>query len=68
VVIPRNTLFVRAVIGVINVSLRRRGKQVRAAVVPLVTLDRIAAEHGLSRRSVDNAGPAWQAVVYARDA
>jgi len=68
VVIPRNTLFVRAVIGVINLSLRRRGKHVRAAVVPLVALDRIAAEHGLSRRSLDNAGPAWQAVVYARDA
>jgi hypothetical protein len=58
VVIPRNTLVVRAVIGVINLSLRRRGKHVRAAVMPLAALDRIAATLGLSRRSLDNAGPA----------
>jgi len=68
VVIPRDTLFVRAMIGVINSSLRRRGKHVRAAVVPLDALDRIAATHGLHRRSADNCGPAWQAVTYARDA
>jgi magnesium-protoporphyrin O-methyltransferase len=67
VVIPRDTPFVRAVIGVINLSLRRRGKQVRAGVVPLDALDRIAATHGLRRRSVDKAGPAWEAVVYVRD-
>ena len=67
VVIPRDTPFVRAVIGVINLSLRRRGNQVRAAVVPLDALDRIAATHGLRRRSADKAGPAWQAVVYVRD-
>jgi magnesium-protoporphyrin O-methyltransferase len=66
VVIPRDTLFVRAVIGLINLSLRRRGKQVRAAVVSLAALDRIVAAHGLHRQSVDNAGPAWQAVVYGR--
>jgi magnesium-protoporphyrin O-methyltransferase len=67
VVIPRDTPFVRAVIGVINLSLRRRGNQVRAAVVPLDALDRITATHGLRRRSADKAGPAWQAVVYVRD-
>jgi SAM-dependent methyltransferase len=67
VVVPRDTPFVRAVIGVINLTLRRRGSQVRAAVVPLDALDRIAAEHGLRRRSTDKAGPAWEAVVYVRD-
>jgi magnesium-protoporphyrin O-methyltransferase len=67
VVIPRDTPFVRAVIGVINLSLRRRGNQVRAAVVPLDALDRIAATHGLRRRSADKAGLAWQAVVYVRN-
>jgi magnesium-protoporphyrin O-methyltransferase len=67
VVIPRNTLLVRAVIGVINWSLRRRGNQVRAAVVPLDELDRIAATRGLRRRAAHKAGPAWETVVYARD-
>jgi magnesium-protoporphyrin O-methyltransferase len=67
VVIPRDTLLVRAVIGVINWSLRRRGNQVRAAVVPLDELDRIAATHGLRRRAADKAGPAWLAVIYLRE-
>jgi magnesium-protoporphyrin O-methyltransferase len=67
VVIPRDTLLVRAVIGVINWSLRRRGNQVRAAVVPLDELDRIVGTYGLRIRSVDKAGPAWQAVIYFRE-
>jgi len=65
VVIPRDTLLVRAVIGVINLSLRRRGNPVRAATVPLNVLDRVVAPYGLRRRSVETAGPAWEVVVYS---
>jgi len=67
VVIPRDTPFVRAVIGVINLALRRRGSPVRSAVVSLDALDRVTATHGLRRRSVDKAGAAWQAVIYGPD-
>jgi hypothetical protein len=67
VVIPRDTPFVRLVISVINLALRLRRQQVRAAVVPFDALERILLEHGLHQIFSGNVGPAWRVLLYGRD-
>jgi hypothetical protein len=65
-VYPRDTPTVRLVIFAMNLILRVRRKPVRAAIRPVVGIERIARESGLSSHSSRNAGPAWQVAVYRR--
>jgi magnesium-protoporphyrin O-methyltransferase len=67
VVIPRDTPFVRLVISVINMVLRLRRQQVRAAVVPFDELERILLGQGLLQSFSGNVGPAWRVLLYRRD-
>ena len=67
VVIPRDTLFVRLVIAGINLSQRLRGRQIRAAIVPIDALERTLRERGLHRCVSMSVGPAWQALLYRRE-
>jgi magnesium-protoporphyrin O-methyltransferase len=64
VVIPRDTVFVRLVIAGINLGLRLRRRQVRAAIVPIDTLERILRRRGLHRCFSQTVGPAWQVLLY----
>jgi SAM-dependent methyltransferase len=64
-VYPRDRLLVGLVISVMNLSLRLRRKNVRAAVRPAVEIERIAQESGLRPLCSQDAGPAWQVAVYA---
>ena len=65
-VYPRDTPFVRLVIFGINVVLRLRRKQVRAAIRPADTIERVLRENGLSLHASKSVGPAWQVAVYRR--
>jgi magnesium-protoporphyrin O-methyltransferase len=64
VVIPRDTPFVRFVIGAMNLALRLQRQQVRARVIPHDAIDRIARAAGLTPASSVTAGPAWQVLVF----
>ena len=66
VVIPRDTLFVRFVIGGINVAQQLRRKRVRAAIVPIDALERTLRARGLHRCFSENVGPAWLVLLYRR--
>jgi magnesium-protoporphyrin O-methyltransferase len=65
-VYPRNTPMVKVVISAINMRLRLKGQEVRAAIIPVEAIDKIARDNGLRRHFVQNAGPAWQVAVYRR--
>jgi magnesium-protoporphyrin O-methyltransferase len=65
-VYPRDTPMVRLVIFAMNLSLRVRREPVRASIRPIVEIERIARESGLSPRFSRSAGPAWQVAVYRR--
>jgi hypothetical protein len=67
VVVPRDTAFVRLIIGLINLTLRLRGRRVRAAVVPSNALDRVLRGAGLTLSYSRSVGPAWQVLVYRRE-
>lgn len=67
VVVPRDTGFVKLVIFVMNLVLRLRRQEVRAAVIPIDALDRVVREKGLSRSFSQAVGPAWQVALYRRD-
>ena len=66
VVIPRETLFVRLVIAGINLAQRLRGKQVRAAIVPIDDLERTLRERGLHECFSETVGPAWRVMLFRR--
>jgi 2-polyprenyl-3-methyl-5-hydroxy-6-metoxy-1,4-benzoquinol methylase len=66
VVVPRDTRFVRLAIFAINFVLRLRRERVRAAVIPVDAIERVARENGLSPHLSATAGPVWQVVVYRR--
>lgn len=65
-VYPRNTPMVRFVIPVMNLVLRLRRAGVRAAIRPTDEIERIARGNGLVPHASQDAGPAWQVVVYRR--
>ena len=65
-VYPRDTLFVKLVILVMNLVLRIGRKPVRAAIRPVDVIERIARESGLSPHFSQNVGPAWQVAIYRR--
>jgi hypothetical protein len=65
-VYPRDTPFVRLVIFGINVVLRLRRQQVRAAIRPADAIERVLRENGLSLHVSKSVGPAWQVAVYRR--
>jgi magnesium-protoporphyrin O-methyltransferase len=66
VVFPRDTRFVRLVIFGINLVLRLQRKRVRATVIPVDAIERVARENGLSPHFSATVGPAWQVAVYRR--
>jgi hypothetical protein len=66
VVFPRDTRFVRLVIFGINLVLRLQRKRVRATVIPVDAIERVARENGLSPHFSARVGPAWQVAVYRR--
>jgi precorrin-6B methylase 2 len=66
VVVPRDTRFVRFVIGAMNFMLRLQRQQLRAAVIPHDAIDRLARAAGLTLASTVAAGPAWQVLVFRR--
>jgi SAM-dependent methyltransferase len=65
-VYPRNTPMVRFVILVMNLVLRLRRAQVRAAIRPADEIGRIARENGLLPHASQDVGPAWRVLVYRR--
>jgi SAM-dependent methyltransferase len=65
-VYPRNTPMVRIVVFALNLILRVRGKQIRAAIRPADEIERIARENGLTPHFNRSVGPAWQVAVYRR--
>ena len=67
VVIPRDTLLVRLVIAGINLALRSKGKQVRAAIVPIDALESTLRDRGLHRCVSKSVGPAWRVLLYRRE-
>ncbi len=67
VVVPRDTRFVRLVIVAMNLVLRLQGHRVRAAVIPIDAIDRVARQAGLSPYFSRTVGPAWQVLLYRRD-
>jgi magnesium-protoporphyrin O-methyltransferase len=67
VVIPRDTRFVRLVIAGINLVLRLRRKQVRAAIVPIDALERALRERGFHQCFSETVGPAWRVMLYRHE-
>ena len=67
VVIPRDTRLVRLVIVGINLAQRLRGRQIRAAIVPIDALERTLRERGLHRCVSMSVGPAWRVLLYRRE-
>jgi magnesium-protoporphyrin O-methyltransferase len=65
-VYPRNTAMVKVVISAINMRMRLKGQDVRAAIIPVEAIEQIARENGLRPHFVQNAGPAWRVAVYRR--
>jgi SAM-dependent methyltransferase len=66
IVIPRDTPFVRLVIRLINFRLRRQGKRVRAAIIPIDEVDRVLRTKAFTRQMYVRVGPAWQVAIYRR--
>jgi 2-polyprenyl-3-methyl-5-hydroxy-6-metoxy-1,4-benzoquinol methylase len=67
VVIPRDTLFVGLVMAGINLVLRIRRKQVRAAIVPIDALERTLRDRGFHQFFSETVGPAWRVLLYRRE-
>lgn len=65
-VYPRNTPMVKTVVFAMNLVLRLRRKQVRAAIRPTDEIERIARNNGLTLHFSRGIGPAWQVAVYRR--
>jgi 2-polyprenyl-3-methyl-5-hydroxy-6-metoxy-1,4-benzoquinol methylase len=65
-VYPRNTPMVKIVVSAINMRMRLKGQDVRAAIIPVEAIEKIARENGLRPHFAQNAGPAWQVAVYRR--
>lgn len=65
-VCPRNTPMVRFVILAMNMILRLGQEPVRAAIRSADEIERIARKNGLAPHASQNAGPAWQVLVYRR--
>jgi hypothetical protein len=65
-VYPRNTPMVRFVVLVMNLVLRLRQAQVRAAIRPAEEIERITQENGLALHASQDIGPAWKVVLYRR--
>jgi magnesium-protoporphyrin O-methyltransferase len=66
-VFPRDRWFVRAVLRIVNLSYRLRGRAYRAYAHRETTVDRLVADAGLLRRDVRTT-LVWRVVVYARAA
>jgi len=66
VVVPRDRLFVKGMIGLINLRLRLQGKSVRARVIPVAELERVLRGQGLTPHSEQTVGPAWLVAVFRR--
>jgi 2-polyprenyl-3-methyl-5-hydroxy-6-metoxy-1,4-benzoquinol methylase len=65
-VYPRDTRMVRLVVFAMNLHLRRKGTQVRAAIRPGDAIERIARENGLAPHVAQDVGPAWHVAVFRR--
>jgi magnesium-protoporphyrin O-methyltransferase len=65
-VYPRNTPMVKVVISALNMRMRLKGQDVRAAIVPAEAIEEIARESGLRPHVVQDVGPAWQVALYRR--
>ena len=65
IVVPRDTSTVRLVVAIMNVMLRLRRQPIRARVIPIEAVDRIARRAGLARTYSQAVG-AWQVLVYRR--
>jgi SAM-dependent methyltransferase len=64
-VLPRDRWVTRAVLGLLNLSLRIRGKGFRAYVHPNARVDALAAANGLRPRA-ETGTFIWRVVVYDR--
>ena len=66
IVVPMDTPFVRLVIRLINFRLRRQGKRLRAAIIPIDEVDRVLRTKAFTRQTSARVGPAWQVAIYRR--
>jgi 2-polyprenyl-3-methyl-5-hydroxy-6-metoxy-1,4-benzoquinol methylase len=65
-VYPRDRRSVRFVIFALNLFLRLRRKQVRAAVQHADAIERVLRDNGLTVQVSISAGPVWQVAIYRR--
>jgi predicted methyltransferase len=65
IVVPRDTPMVRLVVAVMNVVLRLRRQPIRARVIQIEAIERMAQRAGLARTYSDAVG-AWQVLAYRR--
>jgi 2-polyprenyl-3-methyl-5-hydroxy-6-metoxy-1,4-benzoquinol methylase len=65
IVVPRDTPMVRLVVAVMNVMLRLRRQPIRARVIPLDAIDRMARRASLARTNSHTVG-GWQVLAYRR--
>jgi 2-polyprenyl-3-methyl-5-hydroxy-6-metoxy-1,4-benzoquinol methylase len=66
-VYPRDTWWIAAGFGFVNLAMRLARKAFRVHLHPTHAVDAVAREHGLTPRLARPAGPVWQVVVYARE-
>jgi predicted methyltransferase len=65
IIVPRDTPMVRLVVAVIDVVLRLRRQPIRARVIQIEAIDRMARRAGLARTFSQAVG-AWQVLAYRR--
>ena len=65
IVVPRDTPMVRLVVAVMNVVLRLRRQSIRARVIQIEAIERMARRAGLAR-TYSHAVGAWQVLAYRR--
>jgi magnesium-protoporphyrin O-methyltransferase len=65
-VYPRDTRIVRLVVLAMNMTLRLKGKAVRAAVHPTASIEQIARENSLVPHISRDVGPAWHVAIFRR--
>jgi magnesium-protoporphyrin O-methyltransferase len=65
IVVPRDTPMVRLVVAVMNVVLRLRRQPIRARVIQIEAIERMARRAGLAR-TCSHAVGAWQVLAYRR--
>jgi SAM-dependent methyltransferase len=65
IIVPRDTPSVRLVVAVMNVVLRLRRQPIRARVIQIEAIDRMARRAGLARTFTHAVG-AWQVLAYRR--